>query len=353
MPGESQKQFLFVDDDPAFLQSLKELFTGFSGGRWTIVTAENHAQALAHLSRQLTDVVVLDIGMPVMDGLEFLRLLHRTHPGQQVVMLTSRIDATSRQTALEQGAALFLQKPLSANGFQAVYAALDALATAAAPQTGFRGVMRRVGLQEIIQMECLSKKSSVLDVYTRSGRGRIIICDGAIIHAESGELEGEVALYGLLGLQEGEFNFRPYAEPPRRTISAPYEFLLMEAARLTDETAGQTPPVAPPVLDPEPSAAAHGQANNPGAPLPAPARIQEILLCSGSGELLYQWDSPSPEKRISLLAEISHVAQQISALAPAGRFERLEVDSSTARTVCRFGPNHWLLVRRTGHRCPT
>src|SRR5207237_578408 len=74
-----------------------------------------------------------------------------------------------------------------------------------------------------------------LEVFTGKVRGRVFVCDGDIVHAESGNLQGEVALYGLLGLRGGEFNLRPFSEPPTRTISGHYEFLLMEAARLVDE----------------------------------------------------------------------------------------------------------------------
>ena len=112
-----RKQFLFVDDDAAFLTSLQELFSEMSGCRWDIFTAANHAQALAVLSRVRVDVVVLDIGMPVMDGLQFLQLLARTHPNQQLVMLTALATEENRKTSLAGGAALFLQKPVSPGGF--------------------------------------------------------------------------------------------------------------------------------------------------------------------------------------------------------------------------------------------
>src|SRR5207302_1776455 len=133
---------------------------------------------------------------------------------------------------------------LTPQGFEAVFSALDALAEAA-PQTGFRGMMRRVGLQEVLQMECLGRKSSVLEVFTEKVRGRIFISDGSIVHAESGTLQGEVALYGLLALRGGEFNLLAFQEPARRTIAGQYEFLLMEAARLQDESSDTPPDVIP------------------------------------------------------------------------------------------------------------
>jgi len=341
-----RKTFLFVDDDVGFLTSIQGLFSEMARGRWDIFTAENHAQALALLSKLRVDVVVLDIVMPVMDGIQFLQLLGRTHPGQQVVMLTGEATEEKRKTCLESGAALFLEKPVVPDGFAAIFAALDALA-GALPQGGFRGMMRRVGLQEVLQMECLSRKSSVLEVFTGKVRGRIAICDGSIVHAESGALQGEVALYGLLALRGGEFNLLPFAEPPRRTIDGQWESLLMEAARLSDE--GQK------FLEPDeagPGAAEPGEFAA-GAALDRPAgqvRIEEIVLCSGAGEVLYEWETKSLELRLRLLEQIEQQATQLSSLAPVGRFDRLEILTPEGRIVCQVQPDRRLFVRSAGTR---
>jgi DNA-binding NarL/FixJ family response regulator len=148
MAAESlrRKKFLFVDDDAGFLGGLRQLFSEMSKGSWEIFTAENHSHALALLRQQSMDVVVLDLDMPVMDGLQFLQLLSRTYPGQQVVMLTGHSSEEKRRACLDSGAALFLEKLIAPQGFAAVFEALDLLASAA-PQEGFRGMMRRVGLQ--------------------------------------------------------------------------------------------------------------------------------------------------------------------------------------------------------------
>src|SRR5690349_10247948 len=178
MPQENDKryQFLFIDDDAQFLAALTALLKQMSKAHWAFRTATNHSQALEHLKAQPVEIVVLDIEMPVMDGIEFLRLLRRTHPAQRVVMLSARLDETARKTSMELGAALFLEKPTTPEGFLSLFAALDALA-AAKPQAGFRGVMQ-VGLPEVLQMECLGRKSSILMVSTGNRGGKIYICDG-------------------------------------------------------------------------------------------------------------------------------------------------------------------------------
>jgi two-component system response regulator YesN len=91
------KSLLFVDDEPDFLSGLTELFPEMGQGSWEIATAENHARALELLSEKRMDLVVLDIGMPVMDGIQFIRLLDRTHREQQVVILTGRPPPKARK----------------------------------------------------------------------------------------------------------------------------------------------------------------------------------------------------------------------------------------------------------------
>jgi DNA-binding NarL/FixJ family response regulator len=349
MAGESprRKRLLFVDDDTGFLAGVRQLFSEMSKGTWEIFTAENHSQALVLLRQQSMDVVVLDLDMPVMDGLQFLRLLSRTYPGQQVVILTGHATEEKRTVCLENGAALFLEKLIAPDGFAAVFDALDMLANTA-PQEGFRGMMRRVGLQEVLQMECLGRKSSILEVFTGKVRGRIYVSDGDIIHAESGSLQGEVALYGLLGLRGGEFNLRPFSEPAQRTISGQYEFLLMEAARLTDEGANPLESAGAQTVIPDifPAPASVAAPVSEAVPLrEKPVRTEEILLASGSAAVLHAWKCPSTEQRLNLLKQLESQAAALSGLLPAGRFDRLEVLTPMDRIICQIRQDMRLFVR--------
>jgi DNA-binding response OmpR family regulator len=322
---------LFVDDDPDYLTNITGVLKRISKGEWAIRTATNHSQALEHLKAQSVDAIVLDVQMAVMDGIEFLRLLSRTHPGQQVVMLTERPDEDARKTALELGAALFLAKPTSTEGFDALAAALDALA-GAAPQGGFRGVMQ-LDLQDVLQMECLSRKSSVLVISTGDRQGRIYLSEGEIIHAQAGQLQGEMALYGLLALRGGQFTFEPFAEPPHRTITGQYQFLLMEAARLRDETSTT------------PSKRA-SESDDQGTPTEARGtRIEEVLLSSSAGEVLYQWKCEAIEKHLELFKQIEQQAMQISKGSPSGRFHRVSMELGHSRLLIQIQPAFKLLVR--------
>lgn len=209
--------------------------------------------------------------------------------------------------------------------------------------TGFQGVLRQVGLQEILQLECLGRKSSILEVTTPRIRGRIYICDGSIVHAESGTLDGEVALYGILGLQGGQFALHPYTEPAQRTISGHWEALLMEAARITDEAPGQ-------VSSPQQEILAANDDGSPAAVPPPPARTEEIVLCSGSGELLFDMNCGAREDRRALLQFLHDQVEELAGLAPTGAFDRLQVTMQGDRFLFQVLADRRLLVRTT--TCP-
>jgi CheY-like chemotaxis protein len=337
-----QKRLLFVDDDREFLEAIRQVFSGLSQGGWIVQTADSHAQALKLLQRDRPDVMVLDMRMPVIDGLQFLRLIAQSHPGQTVVIWTGHPNAEDRRTCLEAGASLFLEKLMTPEGFAAVYAALDTLAGTASNE-GFRGMMRRVGLQEVLQLECLGRKSSILEVFAGRVQGRIFILEGAIIHAEAGSLQGEVALYGLLGLRGGEFNLKPFAEPSRRTIESHYEFLLMEAARLSDE--GSQP------FGAEISAGIAREPLSSGTPpaawvLPSgTVEIEELLLCSGAGEVLQREGCKDLESRLALFAQFAHQGTQLAALLRSGPLDRVEMRVPRGRVVCLVQPDLRLYLR--------
>ncbi len=339
--GAKRKQFLFVDDDPQFLSQVTAALKEISSGRWAIRTATNHSQATEQLNAQPVDALVVDVEMPVMDGIEFLRFLGRTHPGQQVVMLTSRIDEVTRKAALDLGACLYLEKPTSPEGFRALFSALETLSPAL-PQSGFRGVMQRVGIHDLLQMECLARKSSILVISTGSRHGEIYVCDGEIVHAQSGQLQGEMALYGLLALPGGEFSLQPFAEPARRSISGSYQFLLMEAARLRDEA-------GPPSRSNNFLTRA-GDSAAPGAESAIPTeargiRIQEVLLCSAAGEVLYQWKCEAIETCLQLFKDLEQQALAAAKGTPSGRFHRVSMSSGENRVLVQIQPTFNLMVR--------
>lgn len=239
-----QKRVLFVDDNTQFLEMVREIISRIGGAAWDIHTAQNVGQAMNVIAEKQIDLVVLDVHMPVVDGMQFLSLLNRKHPNVVKAVLTADTSDMHRTICSSRGAELFLAKPQSESEWQKVFNSLNEIGRFQ-PQEGFRGVLRRVGLQDVLQMECLSRNSALLEIATKELRGLIYISEGQIIHAEAGDRSGPEAFNFLMGLTGGEFAQKPYVAPPRRTITDSWEFLLMEAARKRDESIEEGEPAPP------------------------------------------------------------------------------------------------------------
>jgi len=101
------KTILVVDDEER-LVALLEAYLKKEGFR--VVTAGNGKQAGEAARREKPDLIVLDIMMPEMDGLEFLKE-HRRRAETPVILLTARVEDDDRVVGLELGADDYLTKP--------------------------------------------------------------------------------------------------------------------------------------------------------------------------------------------------------------------------------------------------
>ena len=225
---------LFVDDSQAFLETFGAVCDELGNQSWKIHTATAADRALEILRQTEIDLVVLDIGMPMLDGIQLLGLINRRHPAVKIAVLTGLATEANRTACLSNGAELFLEKPVSPEGVRVAFNMLNELLLWT-QRDGFSGTLRQVGLADVIQMECLGRQSLILEVRNARTRGQIFIEAGRIIHATAGKLTGEKAFQQLLALTGGQFQLQPFRSPPERTVAGTWEFLLMEAARVRDE----------------------------------------------------------------------------------------------------------------------
>ncbi len=103
------RSILIVDDEPDMLQLLKRTLAPELG--CTVETASSGEMAMQILSHKLFDLVLADIKMPGMNGLELLDLIKRTMPGLTVVMMTAYGSIETAVAAMKNGAHDFITKP--------------------------------------------------------------------------------------------------------------------------------------------------------------------------------------------------------------------------------------------------
>jgi len=74
-------------------------------------------------------------------------------------------------------------------------------------------------------------------------------------------------------------------------------------------------------------------------------RVDEMLVSSGEGEVLYQWQCPNAEFWISFFEFASQRGQRLAKVMPLGNFERLEIQSAGTRMVVAVSEARGLLVK--------
>jgi len=227
---------LFVDDSMAFLDSFGTLCGELSGNRWQVHTATAADGALGVLEQNPIDLVVLDINMPMLDGIQLLSIITKRYPNLKVAVMTSLATEANRSAALSAGAELFLEKPSSSSNVQIAFRMLDDVLQWTEQNTeGFSGALQKINLPDVIQLECLNRNSLILDIHNSQSHGQIYIHSGEVVHAAVGTLIGEQAFYQILLIRGGKFQSKPFKAPPQRTIHGHWEILLMDAARASDE----------------------------------------------------------------------------------------------------------------------
>ncbi len=101
---------LVVDDDPKVLSLMRR---GLSFAGYTVDTAPSGAEALAIAREHLPDLVVLDVMMPGVDGLEVCRRMRAGAPDLPIILLTARDRVPDRVAGLDAGADDYLVKPFA------------------------------------------------------------------------------------------------------------------------------------------------------------------------------------------------------------------------------------------------
>ena len=99
---------MLVDDEERFLSTTKKLL---SKKGYEVITAASGAEALDALRFNEIHVVILDVKMPGMDGIETLKAIKRSHPLVEVIMLTGHATVESAVEGLKSGATDYLMKP--------------------------------------------------------------------------------------------------------------------------------------------------------------------------------------------------------------------------------------------------
>ncbi len=230
----NQKKVLIVDDEPTMLEMIAQCLA-VDHERYKVVTARNGREGLEILSRENISLVVSDIVMPEISGLHLLAKIRAHYPQIEVILMTGYATGEIKRQGRQHNCLHFLEKPLRLSHLLELIREQVAI-----DDEGFAGTLKNIQLTDLIQM-CITMG---INVMKGSQRGTICIKDGEIVHAVCGNMTGETAFYDILAWQSGSFETIDAASPLEHSIEKNYNYLLLEAARLSDlKTEAENPAV--------------------------------------------------------------------------------------------------------------
>lgn len=232
---ETRHKVLIVDDDPAVLELYRDLMSQLPS-RPEIFVASSGTRALSLLKAEPFRLLICDLKMPKMDGLQVLSIVRRQFPELRTVVMTGVQDEEFRSRAYALGVDLYWLKPDTQQNMEMFLQCIESLLGRDVDVGGFRGIHSK-GLIDLIQMECLSQSSTVLRVMRGALVGRIWIQNGELIDAEIDGARGETAFRRILEWKSGTFENMPTEPGRERTITKGVNALLLETAQAIDETA--------------------------------------------------------------------------------------------------------------------
>lgn len=238
----AQYKILLLDDQQELLDLYRELLSELPS-KPEIHASTTGAHAIALLESEPFTMLITDLKMPKMDGLQVLSIVRRKFPHLRIVVMTSVMDEQYRSRAYAMGVEIFWEKPSTKEETKLFQDCIESLLGRDA-QGGFRGVQSK-SMVDLIQLECLSQSSSVLRITNGPQEGKIWVQNGDVIDASAASLGGEDAFKEILSWKSGNFEILP-AEPDRpRTITNSYQGLLLDSAQALDESKNQEVPPEP------------------------------------------------------------------------------------------------------------
>lgn len=224
------KRVLVVDDEEDMLWMMqRNLNKGMHNVE--ILAAKSGEEALATLSDIAVDLVITDINMPGISGLDLLIEINNRFPGTGVIIMTAYPSNAFKDRAMMCGSLRFIEKPFDIKEVRAI------VEEVLKENEGFQGTVDGIDLVDIVQFNGLSRATAALKVTTVDREGMIFFKDGAVVHAMCGREIGETAFFTILSFNGGTLQNIRGVQPPVVSIHKSIEALLFETAVKNDEKA--------------------------------------------------------------------------------------------------------------------
>jgi DNA-binding response OmpR family regulator len=225
----SKQTILIVEDDRKVVELLKETIEEIGNG-CAIKIAYNGKEAVEILEKEKIELALLDIKMPVMDGVQVLTELHNRKIWLPIIILTAYSVKDIEHKLLEFGIVDYLSKPLD-------IAKLKKRIKEVLKNREQKDSITGMSLAAILQVLEMEQRTGVISIKTDKKSGRIFFKKGMVVDIDAEGLTPEEALGELLDQTNKDQSISiEYLEHRRKErINKSLTEILLEASRILDE----------------------------------------------------------------------------------------------------------------------
>jgi CheY-like chemotaxis protein/predicted regulator of Ras-like GTPase activity (Roadblock/LC7/MglB family) len=223
------RRIVLVDDEEVLAWSLSTRLARIRP-TWIIDTVNDGETALARIQSAPTDLLVADVRMPGMSGIDLILAARKDLPSLPVIVMTA-FRTPDVQRIVNLPFTGFLEKPFE---FERLLELVDEALRPNAP-VGFSGAISVQTLPDIVQLYILSSATGMLTVINGASEGQVWFERGTIVHAVCPDLTGDEAFYEIMMWSSGEFRMRVGAHATVRSVRTDWQGLIMESCRRIDE----------------------------------------------------------------------------------------------------------------------
>lgn len=219
---------LIVDDSKPLVELFKEHF--IKKHKYVIKVCYNGKEALEILNEENIELVILDIQMPVMDGLQFLAELHNRRIWLPVIIMTGEKIDVSEKKFREFGIVDYLNKPIN-------FEDLDKRIVDILKKRINRDSISGISLLGILQILEMEKKTGILRLKIGDHDGKIFFKEGKFADIEAGNFTIDEALEECIksDVEKKQIHIEYINHRRENKINKSLTEMLLEAARILDE----------------------------------------------------------------------------------------------------------------------
>lgn len=221
----ARKKILIVDDDPVTLKLLQKTLSKMED--LEVYTAEDGKKAINLLNQQSVDLLVSDLHMPGINGLQLLQYVNKHFPGLRAIVLTGCGTSNIENKIKSIGSYQYYEKPLDVNVFKE--ASLREL------QASPVGQIHGINISSFLQLIDIEGKICTLTVRAQGKTGYLYFRDGDLIAAETFGRRGEEAAQEIINWSDSIIEIADVCKKNKREIEKPLMQILMDSARIKDE----------------------------------------------------------------------------------------------------------------------